>query len=298
MVGQRITLRMSAYLDGATLQVNATGPVVLAGTVSGTTPTVTGTAKVGSTLTAAAGTWGPTPVTLAYQWYRSGVAISGATATTYALTASDLGKAMTVKVTGSKASYASTAKTSAATTAVAAGTLTAPTPTISGTKAVGNTLTIVPGTWGPAPVTLAYQWYRSGVAISGATASTYKLTTTDQTKTMTVRVTGTKSGYTTVAHTSAATTAVLGSFTAPTPTLSGTQRVGYTLTANPGTWSPAPTTMTYQWYRSGAAISGATAKTYKLTSTDRGTYVKVRVTGAKSGYLTRSVYSPQTAAIG
>jgi len=298
MVGQRITLRMSAYLDGATLQVNATGPVVLAGTVSGTTPTVTGTAKVGSTLTAATGTWGPTPVTLAYQWYRSGVAISGATATTYALTASDLGKAMTVKVTGSRASYASTAKTSAATTAVAAGTLTAPTPTISGTKAVGYTLIAVPGTWGPAPVTLAYQWYRSGVAISGATASTYKLTTTDQTKTMTVRVTGTKSGYTTVAHTSAATTAVLGSFTAPTPTLSGTQRVGYTLTANPGTWSPAPTTMTYQWYRSGAAISGATAKTYKLTSTDRGTYVKVRVTGAKSGYLTRSVYSPQTAAIG
>ena len=205
---------------------------------------------------------------------------------------------MTVKVTGSKASYASTAKTSAATTAVAAGTLTAPTPTISGTKAVGYTLTAVPGTWGPAPVTLAYQWYRSGVAISGATASTYTLTTTDQTKTMTVRVTGTKSGYTTVARTSAATTAVLGSFTAPTPTLSGTQRVGYTLTANPGTWSPAPTTMTYQWYRSGAAISGATAKTYKLTSTDKGTYVKVRVTGAKSGYLTRSVYSPQTAAIG
>ncbi|MBW8731472.1 MAG: carboxypeptidase regulatory-like domain-containing protein [Terrabacter sp.] len=298
MVGQRITLRMSAYLDGASLQVSATGPVVLAGTVSGTTPTVTGTAKVGSTLTATAGTWGPAPVTLAYQWYRSGVAISGATATTYALTASDLGKAMTVKVTGSKTSYASTSKTSAATAAVAAGTLTAPTPTISGTKAVGYTLAAVPGTWGPAPVTLAYQWYRSGTAISGATASTYKLTTTDQTKTITVRVTGSKSGYTTVARTSAATTAVLGSFTAPTPTLSGTQRVGYTLTANPGTWSPVPTTLAYQWYRSGTAISGATAKTYRLTTSDKGGFVKVRVTGARSGYLTKSVYSAQTAAIG
>jgi hypothetical protein len=262
----KVTGSKASY--ASTAKTSAATTAVAAGTLTAPTPTISGTKAVGNTLTIVPGTWGPAPVTLAYQWYRSGVAISGATATTYALTASDLGKAMTVKVTGSKVSYASTAKTSAATTAVAAGTLTAPTSTISGTKAVG------------------------------ATASTYKLTTTDQTKTMTVRVTGTKSGYTTVAHTSAATTAVLGSFTAPTPTLSGTQRVGYTLTANPGTWSPAPTTMTYQWYRSGAAISGATAKTYKLTSTDRGTYVKVRVTGAKGGYLTRSVYSPQTAAIG
>ena len=60
----------------------------------------------------------------------------------------------------------------------------------------------------------------------------------------------------------------------------------------------APTTLTYQWYRSGAAISGATAKTYKLTTTDKGTSVKVRVTGVRSGYLTKSPYSAQTAAIG
>jgi hypothetical protein len=73
--------------------------------------------------------------------------------------------------------------------------------------------------------------------------------------------------------------------------------VAYTLTAVPGTWSPAPATWTYQWYRSGVAISGATARTYKLTSLDKGKYVKVRVTGARSGYLTKSVYSAQTAAI-
>jgi uncharacterized protein YdbL (DUF1318 family) len=155
----------------------------------------------------------------------------------------------------------------------------------------------VPGTWGPAPVTLTYQWYRSGVAITGATASTYKLTTTDQAKTLTVRVTGAKSGYLTAARTSAATSAVLGAFTSPTPTISGTRKVAYTLTAVPGTWSPAPTTFTYQWYRSGVAISGATARTYKLTSLDKGKYVKVRVTGTRSGYLTKAVYSAQTAAI-
>ncbi|WP_256796002.1 hypothetical protein [Terrabacter sp. Ter38] len=61
---------------------------------------------------------------------------------------------------------------------------------------------------------------------------------------------------------------------------------------------PAPVTLAYQWYRSGTAISGATAKTYRLTTTDKGAFVKVRVTGARSGYLTKSVYSAQTAAIG
>ena len=147
-------------------------------------------------------------MTLAYQWKRAGVAITGATASSYVLTGSDTGKAITVTVTGTKTGYAAAAKASAATVAVAAGTLSASTPTISGTKAVGSTLTAVPGTWGPAPVTLAYQWFRSGVAITGATASTFALTTSDKGKTLTVRVTGSKTGYTSVARTSAATTAI------------------------------------------------------------------------------------------
>ncbi len=295
MMGKRIQLRMTAYDAAGSLQQAASGPVVQ-GALTAPTPTISGTKAVGYTLTAVPGTWGPAPVTLAYQWYRSGAAVSGATAATYALTTADQGKTLMVRVTGTKSGYATAAKTSAATTAVL-GALTAPTPTISGTKAVGYTLTAVPGTWGPAPVTLAYQWYRSGAAISGATAATYKLTTADQGKAMTVRVTGTKTGYLAVARTSAATSAVLGAFTAPTPTVSGTRKVAYTLTAVPGTWSPAPTTFTYQWYRSGVAISGATARTYKLTSLDKGKYVKVRVTGARSGYLSRAVYSAQTAAI-
>ncbi|MGO4600116.1 carboxypeptidase regulatory-like domain-containing protein [Terrabacter sp. 2RAF25] len=296
LAGSYVTAKVTGTLPGYRAAEMYGNGVQVVGTLAAPTPTISGTKAVGYTLTAVPGAWGPAPVTLAYQWYRSGVAIAGATASTYALTTTDQAKTMTVRVTGTKSDYATAAKTSAASTAVLGG-LTAPTPTISGTKAVGYTLTAVPGAWGPAPVTLAYQWYRSGVAVSGATASTYKLTTTDQAKTMTVRVTGARSGYLTVAKTSAATTAVLGAFTAPTPTMSGTRKVAYTLTAVPGTWSPAPTAYAYQWYRSGAAISGATARTYKLTSLDKGKYVKVRVTGARTGYLTRAVYSAQTAAI-
>ncbi|MEO7269258.1 MAG: carboxypeptidase regulatory-like domain-containing protein, partial [Knoellia sp.] len=234
MVGKTVNVRYYVRTTSSNSDITyvaTAGPVTAPlGTLTAPTPTITGTAKAGSTLTAVPGTWGPAPVTLAYQWKRAGVAISGATASTHVLTGSDTGKAITVTVTGTKSGYTTAAKTSAATPAVAAGTLTAPVPTISGSKTVGQTLTAVPGTWGPAPVTLAYQWYRSGVAITGATASTYVLTATDQTNTMTVRVTGTKTGYTSVAKTSVATTAVLGALTSPTPTISGSRTVGSTLT--------------------------------------------------------------------
>ncbi|MEC5192025.1 hypothetical protein RCH17_002409 [Arthrobacter sp. MP_M7] len=152
--------------------------------------------------------WGPAPVTLGYQWFRSGVAITGATAAAYTAVSEDLAKTLTVRVTGSKAGFTSAAKSSAATAAVAAGTLTGPTPTIAGTKTVGSTLTATPGAWVPSPVTLKYQWYRGTTAITGATAQTYKLVAGDKGGALKVRVTGTKTGYTSLSRDSALTAAI------------------------------------------------------------------------------------------
>jgi len=78
------------------------------------------------------------------------------------------------------------------------------------------------------------------------------------------------------------------------PTVSGTVKVGKTLTAAKGTWSGYPTpTFTYQWYACTTAVSaprttvpstckkitGATRSTFKLTSAQRGKYVAVLVKG-------------------
>lgn len=75
-----------------------------------------------------------------------------------------------------------------------------------------------------------------------------------------------------------------------TPTISGTARVGYTLTANPGTWNPTPS-YSYQWLSNGSPISGATGRTYTLPRSQRGKAVSVRVTGTLSGYTTTSATS-------
>jgi hypothetical protein len=88
-----------------------------------------------------------------------------------------------------------------ATSAAAATFATAPVPTITGTAKIASTLTANPGTWTPLP-SFTYQWKRGGTAITGATAATYKPAAADAGTTLTVTVTGTKTGYTTVSKTS------------------------------------------------------------------------------------------------
>jgi autotransporter-associated beta strand protein len=74
-------------------------------------------------------------------------------------------------------------------------TLTAGTPSISGSAVAGEKLTVAPGTWGPAPVALAYQWFRGSTPIDGAATAAYSPTSADVGQLLTVTVTGSKSGF-------------------------------------------------------------------------------------------------------
>jgi ribosomal protein L11 len=171
-----------------------------------------------------------------------------------------------------------------------------PTPKISGSAVVGKTLTAKPGAWKPSSK-LAYQWYAGGAKIKGATKSTFKITSKQKGKKITVKVTGTKAGYTTVTKTSKATAKVVSAFTkAPTPKITGTAKVGKKLTAKAGTWSPKPT-LSYQWYAGGSKIKGATKSTFKVTSKQKGKKITVKVTAKKSGYQTVTKTSKATAKV-
>ncbi|ROQ64961.1 hypothetical protein EDF36_0463 [Rathayibacter sp. PhB152] len=267
------------------------------GTLTAPTPTISGSATAGDTLTAVPGTWGPSPVALSYQWLSNGSPISDATGPQYVVSQWDLGNAITVQVTGTKAGYATASRTSAAVT-VTAGSLTNSVPTVTGSAAIGGTLTANPGNWGPAPVELAYQWKRNGTAIAGATGSSYVVVSADSGTALTVSVTGTKYGYTTATRTSSATQIGLPLQTLmPTPTITGSTTVGSTLTANPGTWDSG-VTLSYQWKKNGGTyISGATAKTYVLKASDAGATLTVSVTGTKTGYSPATKTSATTAAV-
>jgi hypothetical protein len=79
-------------------------------------------------------------------------------------------------------------------------------PKVTGTAKVGSVLTASPRVWTENPTT-KYRWLRKGVPIVNATAGTYKLKTADKDAKISVRVTGSRAGYTTISWESIAVTA-------------------------------------------------------------------------------------------
>ena len=249
-------------------------------------PTVSGSAKVGQLQTANAGTWAPTGATLSYQWYRGTAAIAGAVSRTYTAAAVDYRKTLKVRVRAAKPGYTTLDRYSAA-RLIAAGTIVATRPlTVAGTHRYGQTVRVSQG-W-TAGSTLRYQWYRNGVAVKGATGSALYLNTGYIGARVNLKVTVSKAGYTTRAVTTRAITvgkALISLKTAPR--ITGATSMGSTLTANVGTYSPAPSVYAYQWYRNGAAISGARYRTYRLTAADNGRSITVRVSASRAYSDTR-----------
>ncbi|MET1061353.1 MAG: hypothetical protein ABWX71_00530, partial [Aeromicrobium sp.] len=110
-------------------------------------------------------------------------------------------------------------------------------------------------------------------------------------------VTGSKAGYVAVARESVASTVAKGILVAKTPTISGTVKVGRTLTATAGTWSSG-TALTYRWYAGTKAITkSSTSRTYKIAKAYQGKKLTVKVTGKKVGYTTVTRTSKATRAV-
>lgn len=164
-------------------------------------------------------------------------------------------------------------------------------PTISDeSPTVDQVLTVEPGAWDPAPVTLAYQWLRvdphgKTTSIPGANSGQYQTKTEDIGSKLRVTVIGSKAGNVATYETSdISQTVAEGTFEdPPNPTISGTVKVGKTLTVDPGTKEPGAD-YKYEWYRGKKAISGATKAKYKVSLPDQGKKLSVKVTAFKQGY--------------
>lgn len=165
-----------------------------------------------------------------------------------------------------------------------------PTPSVNGTPVVAQTLTAVPGSW-PAGTTLSYQWVSGAEVVPGATGSTYVVRPADAGRNIAVRVTGAKSGYTSVTRQSPA-TAVVDLQTVqgdPQVQLSGKAKVGKKLKAQIGSW-PSDATITYLWLVGGEPVK-ASGPSLKLKKGFKGKKVVVEVTIAQPGYATVNLRS-------
>jgi hypothetical protein len=142
---------------------------------------------------------------------------------------------------------------------------------------------------------LAYAWYHNGIAISGATAATYKIAEAYYGSKVSCRVTATNP-VGSVGATSLSYTIGVGPALVPTgkPYLyRGTNRTtaahGAYEYVNHGTWSPAATSYAYQWYVGTARITGATSYRFVPPSSYVGKYIYCVVT-ARRLHWTNGVY--------
>lgn len=169
-----------------------------------------------------------------YQWYNNGTALSGATNNNYASTT---GGSYTVKVGACTSTP----------TVITVNPL--PTATITANGSIsfclGNNVTLN----GNTGTGLGYQWRKANTNIAGATNASYLANTSGS---YTLKVTNTTTGCTKI---STAVTVTANAVPA-TPVIT---RNGLVFTSNVATGN--------QWYKNGAAISGATASTYTATTT-------------------------------
>lgn len=217
----------------------------------------TATFRVGVNLAAGA---------LSYQWFRNGVAIDGGTGSSYTtpeLTIADSDSKYSVTVK-SGSQFATSRQ------AVLKVGVVAPTPmlvisTQPGDQAVdagqAATFSVLANA---SPGAITYQWFKNGTAITGATASTYTTPATVQTDDGATYSVMVKSDV--LSQTSAQ--AVLKVNTLDITTEPNDQSVDLGTPASfsvvaKATYSP----VTYQWFRNGTAILGATKSTYTTPDT-------------------------------
>lgn len=252
-------------------------------------PEVTGDPAVGTALRCYAGVWSGKPKTFDRAWLRGSEVISGATGT-YTPVDFDKGKQISCRVRATNAEGTSDWAVSDPVT-IPGGTgggddpdpgngpsNTTP-PSITGTAAVGQTLTCNPGVWFTfgAPgttITYTYTWERTGAAITGATSATYPVVSADSGLALTCTVRASDTLGSTLKTSAAVTVGGSGGGPGPAntvpPSISGTPTVGQTLTCNTGTWT-GQATITYDFVWRRGPTSVGTSATYVPVAADVGT---------------------------
>ena len=266
-VADVVRVRVIAFTNnGAGQPANSAATQTISSAPANTSlPTVQGTAQRPDTLTAGPGQWlfDAAPV-YHYQWQRSADAITwsnivNATSSTYTVAVADEGDQVRVQVTDTNTT-GTTVAVSAATATVANNPPIPPAnPTISGSVAIGQPLTIANAAFTPADVIVTEQWQRSADAsswtdISGATNATYTPTSADIGFQLRVEIDGSNADGRDVADSSPVSIPGLP-VNFDLPQISVTPQAGALLVASQGTWNVPDDSISQQWVRCPAGNS-------------------------------------------
>ena len=179
-------------------------------------PTISGTPRVGSVLTATTGDWDNSPAGYAYAWQRcttnnslaSCTPIAGADQSTYTLGAADDGAWIRVVVTATNSGGATSRHSSPTVQITWVRPDNTTRPVLTGTAQVGATLSTSTGSWDNVPDGYTYAWKRcttialaSCTTIAGASLATYTLTAADAGTRIRAYVTATNSAGSATAYT-------------------------------------------------------------------------------------------------
>lgn len=159
-------------------------------------------------------------------------------------------------------------------------------PVISGNPVRGNVMSVSGYAFSPLPDSYLFQWYRNGVAISGATSSTYTTVQADESTSLTIGVkavnTSAPSGGAEAVSTAINIITQSSPINTVAPVITGSGQVTFEHSVSTGTWTNSPVSYTYQVYLNGAAVSGATSSTFTPLSGDNGKTLRWMVTAINS----------------
>lgn len=284
----QLYVRVLATNNVASRSVTSAGTsVVPAATapVNTQSPTISGTAAIGETLTVNLGTWtGTLPINYAQQWQRGTTPIPGATSTTYIVTGDDTGQTIRCRIQATNSGGGPIQAFTTSTPVIAAAApINRVLPVITGNLAIGQSLTVDPGTWiGTNPISYQYQWQQNNVDIAGAINSSYVIRVQDNGTSLRCGVTASNNVGNLRVYSAPTNqiSAVEPSNTA-LPSILGIAAVGQIISVNVGSWSGTqPISYQYQWKRGTTTIPNAQGSTYSITNADLGETLSCQVTAS------------------
>jgi hypothetical protein len=282
--GHTLTCRVTAKNAGGTgkasslaLEIPGSKPV------NTETPSISpsGTAHPGETLTCLRGSWEGAPAPeYSYRWLRDGAA-AGVSGDVYKVQSTDKGHTLACVVTAMNKEGPPVEAKSPGVYIPGGPPEVLEAPKIEGNVQVNEEVLCGEGKWNGAPLEPSFQWMLNGVPISGKTQKNIQILTAYRGQQLACRVTETNKEGEASAESAAKVVPGLAPRNVVPPTIAGVGSLGAQLTCEHGLWEGAPPpSFSYQWYRDGTPIGGATGATYTIEPEDQGHLLACVVTAA------------------